>query len=175
MKKIFAWLTCILPIVLLTACGQSSPVLKVVIQPKGSDAEDYEYLVVYDNEKTAATDLFVPDDVASYTAESRTFVSDVVNNRVVNTLESTILIDENGNKTDADEIMTAIMQTAADSIDHDIMEFTILVDGDRYFAFVKLNVNWSDPCILYEYDTATGRLIELCRWDGAHLMGISIK
>lgn len=175
MKRIITLLTCILLVVMLTACGQASPVLKVIVQPERSDAEDYEYLVVYDNEKTAATDLFVPDDVASYTAESRTFVSDVVNNRVVNTLESTILIDENGNKTDADEIMTAIMQTAADSIDHDIMEFTILVDGDRYFAFVKLNVNWSDPCILYEYDTATGDFVELYCWNGVDLVGISIK
>ena len=85
MKRIITLLTCILLVVMLTACGQASPVLKVIVQPERSDAEDYEYLVVYDNEKTAATDLFVPDDVASYTSESRTFVSDVVNNRVVNT------------------------------------------------------------------------------------------
>ena len=175
MKRIFTSLTYILLAVMLTACGQASPVLKVIVQPERSDVENYEYLVVYDNEKTAATDLFVPDDVASYTAEFRAFVSAVENKRVVNTLESTILIDENGNKTDADEIMTAIMQTAADSIDHDIMEFTILVDGDRYFAFVKLNVNLWTPCILYEYDTATGDLVELYCWDSVDLLGISIK
>ena len=175
MKRIFAFLTCIMITLMLAACGQASPVLKVIIQSEESDVADYEYLVVYDNEKSAATDSFVPDDTVSYTAESGDFVSSIVNNKIVNTLGSTILIDDHGSETDADEIMTAIMQLGADTINHPIFQFTIIADRDRYFAFVKLNVNWQSPCILYEYDVKNGSLIELCRWDGVDLMGISIE
>ena len=47
--------------------------------------------------------------------------------------------------------MIAMMHAAADQIDHAIFDFQIIVvNGQRYFAFVKLNVNWWDPCTLYE-------------------------
>ena len=175
MKKIFIFSAYLLMVLTLAACGQASPVLKVMIQPEGSNVENYEYLVVYDNGETTATDSFTPDDAAFYTAESGAFISDVVNKKIVNTLGSTLLTDGHGNKTNADEMMTAIMQTAADSIDHDIIQFTIILDGDRYFTFVKLNVNLWSPCILYKYDTSTNRLIELCTWDGVNLMGIVVE
>lgn len=174
MKRIFAYLSCTMMVLMLVACERSSPILKVIIQNEGSDAADHEYLIVYDHGKSAATDAFVPDDTVSYTAEFGAFVSNIVGNKIINTLGSTLLIDDYGRKIDADEIMTAIMQTGAASIDHSICQFTIITDGDRYFTFVKLNVNWQSPCILYEYNVADGSLTELCRWDGVDLMGISI-
>jgi len=67
--------------------------------------------------------------------------------------------------------MIAMMHAAADQIDHAIFDFQIIVvNGQRCFAFVKLNVNWWDPCTLYEYDG--GELRELCQWDNMRLLSI---
>ena len=67
--------------------------------------------------------------------------------------------------------MIAMMHAAADQIDHAIFDFQIIaVNGQRYFAFVKLNVNWWDPCTLYEYEG--GELRELCQWDNMRLLSI---
>lgn len=46
--------------------------------------------------------------------------------------------------------------------------------GRRYFAFAKLNVNWSDPCVLYEYAPQAQSLTELARWDKADLVGLAL-
>lgn len=166
MKRILAFFTCVMTVIMLPACKEASPILKVIIRAEGADAADYEYLVVYDNGTSTETDAFVPDDASFYTAESGAFVSSVVNNKIINTLKT------NAN---ADETMTAIMQTAADSINHAIIQFTIITDGDIYLAFAKLNVNWQSPCILYEYDMATDSLTEIYRWDGVDLIGVSIE
>lgn len=175
MKRIYVFFVCIMMVAMLVSCGYESPVLKVMLQSAKSDEAAYEYMAVYDNGKSSVIDAFDSDDAAFYTAESGDFASSIVNNTVINNLNSTLLIDDHGNKTNADEIMTAIMQSAADKINHDIIQFTIITDEDRYFAFVKLNVNWQSPCILYEYDAATSGLTELCRWDGVDLVGISIE
>ena len=64
-------------------------------------------------------------------------------------------------------------QDAADQIDHAIFDFQIIVvNGRHYFAFVRLNVNWWDPCTLYEYDG--GLLRELAQWDNMRLMSIGL-
>ena len=44
----------------------------------------------------------------------------------------------------------------------------------RYLAFAKLNVNWSDPCVLYEYAPQAQSLTELARWDKADLVGLAL-
>ena len=165
---------------MLTACGDVSsheavPILKVVIQAEGSDTADYEYITVYNDGNCAETEAFDPDDSAFYTSVNGNFYLSIVNNKFVNSLESTILIDSNGNITEADEIMTGIMKAAADTIHHDIWQLKIIADGNRYYAFIKLNVNWQSPCILYQYDTVTAELTELCRWDGVDLVGIAIN
>lgn len=176
MKRISAFFfTCIMMVAILVSCGYESPVLKVMLQTEKSDEAAYEYMAVYDSGKSSVIDAFVSDDAAFYTAESGNFASSIVNNAVINTFESTLLIDDYGNKKNADEMMTAIMQSTADKIDHDIIQFTIINDENRYFVFVKLNVNWQSPCILYEYDAETSGLTELCRWDGVDLVGISIE
>ena len=58
-------------------------------------------------------------------------------------------------------------------IDHAIFDFQIIVvNGQRYFAFVKLNVNWQDPCTLYEYEG--GELRELAQWDNMRLLSVDL-
>lgn len=89
-------------------------------------------------------------------------------------IESTALTDDNDGKIEADEIMTEMMQKFAEEINHDILEYDILIDQERYFAIVKLNVNLTSPCILYEYDKTTNELKELCEWDGVDVKGVSL-
>ena len=79
--------------------------------------------------------------------------------------------DSVGNVVEPNETMIAMMHAAADQIDHAIFDFQIIVvNGQRYFAFVKLNVNWWDPCTLYEYEG--GELRELAQWDNMRLLSI---
>lgn len=70
------------------------------------------------------------------------------------------------------ETYEAMVRTACGQIDHDIWEFQIIEDGGRYFAFIKLNVNWWTPCGLYEYAPETGTLTELKEWDDVNLIGL---
>lgn len=160
---------------MLTACGDSTPILDVIIQSTETDSAEYEYLAMYDDGKSIAIEEFKPNVTVFVTAVLGDFVSHIENGKIRNTLEATRLIDRYGNEIEADDYICAVMQAVADSIDHDIIECSILTNGDRYFAFVKLNVNLTSPCILYEHDQSTGRLTQLCHWDSVDLIGISVE
>lgn len=177
MKKLLTGLACLLLIPALAACGQTAsdepPALQVMLQAETEENKTFEYWAVYADGSTAETEAFTPEDATIYTADYGDFVSDVVDNQVVNTLQATILTDQDGNQIQADDTLAQLMQTAADTIDHDIWQFQIIVTSDQTFAFVKLNVNWQSPCILYQYDATAATLTELCRWDGVDLVGIA--
>ena len=145
MKRLFAFLTCIVMLTALTACedasAHTSPVLKVVLQSEESDSADYEYRNIYGDGTSAETEIFVPDDTTSYTAAPGAIQSQVVDGQVVNTLETATLIDSDGNQIEADDRIAEIMQAAADTIDHSIWQFEIILDEDLYFAFIKLSLS----------------------------------
>ena len=65
------------------------------------------------------------------------------------------------------------MEVATHTIDHDMYEFSVWSSKGRYYVFVKLNVNWHDPCVLYSYNTEQKELIELYSWESRDLVGIS--
>lgn len=174
MKRITVFIVCFVALMMFSGCRSAEPVVRVILQEHGSDDGEYFYGTVYDNQKVSKTDEFESDDIDVYTALASDFSSDVVDGKVVNSLEGKILTDEEGAETEADETMSAIMQAAADNIDHAIWSLQIINDGNRYFAFIKLNVNWSDPCYLYEYDAFTGEFNCLCRFDNVDLMGLSV-
>ena len=110
--------------------------------------------------KAAACNAFTPDTCVFYTADYADFDTSALRSHRVNTLVATTLYDSVGNVVEPNETMIAMMHAAADQIDHAIFDFQIIVvNGQRYFAFVKLNVNWWDPCTLYEYEG--GELREL--------------
>ena len=111
------------------------------------------------------------DACVFYTADYADFDTSALRSHRVNTLVATTLYDSVGNVVEPNETMIAMMHAAADQIDHAIFDFQIIVvNGQRYFAFVKLNVNWWDPCTLYEYDG--GELRELAQWDNMRLLSI---
>ena len=147
------------------------PILHVALKLAGEQDAAYVYETVYTSGKSRACDAFTPDACVFYTADYADFDTSALRSHRVNTLVATTLYDSVGNVVEPNETMIAMMHAAADQIDHAIFDFQIIVvNGQRYFAFVKLNVNWQDPCTLYEYES--GALRELCQWDNMRLLSI---
>mgnify|MGYP004571668929 FL=1 len=149
------------------------PLLRVAL--KSEDGQDAAYVceTVYASGKSRRCEAFTPDSAVFYTADYADFDTSALRSHRVNTLVATTLYDSVGNVVEPNETMIAIMHAAADQIDHAIFDFQIIVvNGQRYFAFVKLNVNWQDPCTLYEYDG--GELRELAQWDNMRLLSVGL-
>ena len=147
------------------------PILHVALKSAGEQDAAYVYETVYTSGKSRACDAFTPDACVFYTADYADFDTSALRSHRVNTLVATTLYDSVGNVVEPNETMIAMMHAAADQIDHAIFDFQIIVvNSQRYFAFVKLNVNWWDPCTLYEYES--GALRELCQWDNMRLLSI---
>ncbi len=155
---------------LLCGCGTSVPVLRTITL-SGSQTV---YEAIYENGSTARIEPFEPAAVTTYFAEDADYETDIVDGKIVNSLQATELTDAYGNAIAADDTLTALLQAVADTVDHDFYDLKILTDDRHYFVFLKLNVNWQSPCILYEYDTESGVLHRLCEWDDAELRGIAL-
>lgn len=147
------------------------PILHVALKPAGEQDAAYVCETVYASGKSRRCNAFTPDTCVFYTADYADFDTSALRSHRVNTLVATTLYDSVGNVVEPDETMIAMMHAAADQIDHAIFDFQIIVvNGQRYFAFVKLNVNWWDPCTLYEYEG--GEFRELAQWDNMRLLSI---
>ena len=148
------------------------PILHVALKSEGKQDAARVCETVYASGKSRACDAFTPDACVFYTADYADFDTSALRSHRVNTLVATTLYDSVGNVVEPNETMIAMMH-AAEQIDHAIFDFQIIVvNGQRYFAFVKLNVNWWDPCTLYEYES--GALRELCQWDNMRLLSIGL-
>ena len=174
MKRILAALLSFalcLALLLFIRSEPDEPILHVALKSASEQDAAYVYETVCASGKSCACDAFTPDACVFYTADYADFDTTALRAHRVNTLVSTTLYDSVGNTVEPDETMIDMMHAAADQIDHAIFDFQIIVvDGHRYFAFVKLNVNWQDPCVLYEYDG--GLLRELAQWDNMRLLSI---
>ena len=176
MKRILAALLSFalcLALLLFVRSEPAEPLLHVALKPAGEQDSAYAYETVYASGKSRACDAFTPDACVFYTADYADFDTSALRSHRVNTLVATTLYDSVGNVVEPNETMIAMMHATADQIDHAIFDFQIIVvNGQRCFAFVKLNVNWWDPCTLYEYDG--GELRELCQWDNMRLLSIGL-
>ena len=151
------------------------PVLSIIIGNADPDATFLRYYTIYNNEKIRESDAFTPDETVSlYSAVYGDFKAEVVNGQVKNTLKDTLIEDRDGNSINADERISVLMQVLADTLKHDISKCTIIETNDHLFAFVKLNVNWSDPCELYMYKAETKSLEMIHKWNNVDIMGASI-
>lgn len=174
MKRFFAALLSLalcLALFLFVRNESDEPLLHVALKDAGEQGTAYVYETVYASGKSRACDAFTPDACVFYTADYADFDTTALRTHLVNTLVATTLYDSVGNTVEPDETMITMMHAAADQIDHAIFGFQIIVvNGRHYFAFVRLNVNWQDPCTLYEYDG--GQLRELAQWDNMRLLSI---
>ena len=176
MKKYAAILLifiCIIIVFHLFQFAGAEPVLNVMICSE-SEAGSDECYTVYSNGKTKEIHAFDKDQNASFTrVASGGFESTIIDNQVVNTLQDTMLRDETGKTFPPDKEENALMQEMADTIPHDIWDFTIIRVENKLFAFAKLNVNWTSPCELYYFDPETKELILLHQWDAVDLIAVS--
>ena len=176
MKRIFAALLSFalcLALLFFVRNESDEPILHVALKSSGEQDAAYVYETVYTSGKSRACDAFTPDACVFYTADYTDFDTSALRSRRVNTLVATTLYESVGNVVEPNETMIAMMHAAADQIDHAIFDFQIIVvNSQRYFAFVKLNVNWQDPCTLYEYES--GALHELCQWDNMRLLSVGL-
>ncbi len=176
MKRIFAALLSFalcLALLFFVRNESDEPILHVALKPTGEQDAAYVYETVYASGKSRRCNAFTPDSAVFYTADYADFDTSALHSHRVNTLVSTTLYDSVGNTVTPNETMLSMMHAAADQIDHAIFDFQIIVvNGQRYFAFVKLNVNWWDPCTLYEYDG--GALRALCQWDNMRLLSVGL-
>ena len=174
MKRILAALLCLalgLALFLFVRSEPDEPLLHVALKGAGEQAA-YVYETVYASGRSRRCDAFTPDSAVFYTADYADFDTSALRSHRVNTLVATTLYDSAGNAVTPNETMIAMMH-AAEQIDHAIFDFQIIVvNGQRYFAFVKLNVNWWDPCTLYEYDN--GQLRALCQWNNMRLLSVGL-
>ena len=176
MKRIFAALLSFafcLALLLFVRNESDEPILHVALKSASEQDAASAYETVYTRGKSRARDALAPDACVFYTADYADFDTSALRSHRVNTLVATTLYDSVGNVVEPNETMIAMMHAAADQIDHAIFDFQIIVvNGQRYFAFVKLNVNWQDPCTLYEYES--GALRALCQWDNMRLLSVGL-
>lgn len=176
MKRILAALLSFalcLALLLFVRSEPDEPLLHVALKPAGEQDAAYVYETVYTSGKSRRCNAFTPDTCVFYTADYADFDTTALRTHLVNTLVATTFYDSVGNVVEPDETMIAMMHAAADRIDHAIFGFQIIVVNRRhYFAFVRLNVNWQDPCVLYEYDG--GQLCELAQWDNMRPLSIGL-
>ena len=176
MKRMFAALLCLalgLALFLSVRSEPDEPLLHVALKSSGEQDAAYVYETVYASGKSRRCEAFTPDSAVFYTADYADFDTSALHSHRVNTLVATTLYDSVGNVVEPNETMIAMMCAAAEQIDHAIFTFQIIVvNGQRCFAFVKLNVNWWTPCTLYEYKD--GQLRELCQWDNMRLLSLGL-
>ncbi len=159
--------------------SNASPVANVIVREYDYDNEEnsneLEYYVVYSNGGIEETDEFTAETANIYTADYNCFSSEIVDNSIKNTLETVALTDENGEPVNADKNIITMMKLLAEEIDHDIFACKIIEDNGQYFAFVELNVNWWDPCELYQFDASAKEIKMLYQWNNYELIGLAAE
>ena len=144
-RKIIVFIMSLL-VIMLTACGKNTyPVLDVKLELKGSS--EVQYAEIYEDGSTANIDeVIATDDAEVFIADVNNFSANTESGKVVNELISTVVMDGDGNEVEADEALSKLLQTIAESVGHDILEAKIFKDGQMYYIAVQTNVNWQSPC-----------------------------
>ena len=130
--------------------------------------------MIYEGGKVKKTGKFTPEANTIYQADFTDFSGTIEDNKIAVTLIDTKLTDKDGNEIEPDENTIKFMQWIADNAEHNIYEADFIPLQDKYFALVKLNVNWWDPCVLYMYDTEEQKFSELYKWDHVNIEGVSL-
>lgn len=165
----------IVVIVLLYVAWQDrpgEPALKVITQ---NEENKTEYSVVYRDGRLRKTKKFLPDKVELLYAANEDFSSEIKPGGGIKvSLKATKMTDEKEQVIETDATVKAILQKVADEMEHDIFDVAVIADREKYFVFLKENVNLWTPCILYQYDVETTKLTKLYTWDSVELKGIAL-
>ena len=169
-KKIVLLITLLLLTLSLSACGKGTEVIDVIIK---DNEDNLNYLTVLDNGKDKTADEFNSDEFIRYSVDCTKIDSEIKYNKIYNKVNDARIYDKDGHAAD-DPVMNGLLLKAVEKIHHPIFYFDIYELEGRYFAFIELNVNWQDPCYLYEYDAAGDKLKELTVWQDVDLVGLHL-
>lgn len=162
-------ITIISTILILNVLYKGNPVLNVIIK---DNENNLEYLTIFDNGKTKNTDEFNNIEFSKYSIDCTKFDSKIENNKIYNNVNDSIIYDIDG-KAINNSIIKDLVLKIVDNIHHEIYYLDIFELDGKFYPFVKLNVNWNDPCYLYEYDTINKKINKLYVWQDVDLVGIS--
>lgn len=174
-------LACLLCITLL-GCGEkevtsfdakTEGILNVVVFDEKTEALSYEVIDSRGNRQL--TEEFELDPLTVLNADHGSFQSEVVDGKVVNTVVSVDVFDEEtGEQMIPDAVITEIFNQTAAIHDHEILALDIIMCGGRYFPVVDLDADGKAPVILYHFNTDTNTMTELCRYDSVVIGGLQI-
>lgn len=168
MKRFLCWL---LPCLLLAGCGDTfTPVMRVTVEKR--DTGEQLHVELDSRGESRKTKEFVGDETEVYTVDTGKIDSCIVDGAVRNVVSEVCVTDAEGDPVEDTALKSVVY--AAESIEHEIFEFQIWKDRDRWFLMVLLNTNWTTPCQLYQYRMDTGELRLLHQWDNVKLMGIQL-
>ena len=150
----------------------SAPIVNVKLELK--ELAEIHYGIIYeDGSVEVINEAFAVDDTDVYIADVNNFSAKTENGKVVNTLISTVVMDDEGNEVEADETLSNLLQIIADSAKHEILEAKMFKDGQMYYIAVQTNVNLQSPCDFYQYDPSAGKLLYLNSWDNVNVLGVA--
>ena len=183
MKRIFSILLTLLLCFCFCGCDKEQEVtsfdaekegiLNVVIFDEKTESISYE--VIGPNGAHKLTEEFELDSLTVLNADPGCFQSAVVDGKVVNTVVSVDVFDEEtGGQVVPDAAVVEIFNQTAALHDHAIAALDILACGGRYYPVVDLNVNLQSPVILYYFNAETNTMHELCRFDSVVIGGLQI-
>lgn len=150
------------------ALAENAPaVVFVITAPYGGSASEYRYFSVNSRGRAKAVEPFAADEIARF---------DVLSDppRRVTPSGQPEQTAEPDEKPLPNETIDAIKTAARGTFRSDLMQYDILQDGEAFFAVVQLNVNWTSPCDLYQWEPDTQSLKKLCRWDSVKIVGIAL-
>ena len=119
---------------------------------------------------------FESDDAEFYTVVSGGIIDtdDKYGNRIYKVVDKS-LYDEKGKIIEMTDELSNVFDSILELEPHEMFLCQIIKDGDEYFVYNELNVNWWYPCELYYYNKESHSLIMLCQLDGERIIDIKIK
>lgn len=161
-------ITIIATILISNVIYKGNPVLNVIIK---DNENNLKYLTILDNGKTKTIDEFNNIEFSKYSIDCTKFDSKIKNNKIYNSVNGSIIYDIDG-KAINNPIIKDLVLKILSNIHHEIYYLDIFELDGKVYSFVKLNVNWNNPCYLYEYDTINKRIKKLYVWQNVDLVGI---
>lgn len=148
-------------------------ILNVVVFDEKTESLSYE--AVGPKGQTKLTEVFELDPLSVLNADHGCFQSNMANGKVVNTVVSIAVFDEEtGEQVVPDPVVVEIFNQTAAIHDQPILALDILICNGRYFPVVDLDADDKAPVLLYYFNTDTNTMTELCRFDSVVIGGLQI-
>ena len=123
---------------------------------------------------TNKIDAFEPDDINIYTVVPGGIIDKHENGKDWYEVTDKRLFDENGKVVEMTDELSDVFDSILDLEPHYLFLCQIFQDGDEYYVYLELNVNWFYPCELYHYDKDSKTLNYVIQFDNERIVGIRL-